>query len=205
MVVDFFTPWCNACRRLFPAICKVAENNPDVLFLKVRLWIFFVDLLCKLHSLADGRDAACLLLALVGPLLGLLAHPAHNRSKFSCQAPRKSAFCTKIVITRALKMGVQTWKGGGRRGGAQKVLDGHTNLQSSIEANLGALQVNGGDSALGKFVESLSVDKLPYFHFYHDGSLQAHFAANLTKINLLRAEICALKECKEPSCVLPEF
>jgi thiol-disulfide isomerase/thioredoxin len=98
VVVDFFTPWCNACRRLFPALCKVAENNPDVLFLKV----------------------------------------------------------------------------------------------------------NGGDSALGKFVESLAVDKLPYFHFYRDGSLQAHFAANLTKINLLRAEIAALKECKEASCLLPE-
>jgi len=36
VVVDFFTPWCNACRRLFPALCKVAENNPDVLFLKAR-------------------------------------------------------------------------------------------------------------------------------------------------------------------------
>ena len=56
---------------------------------------------------------------------------------------------------------------------------------------------------MAKFVESLAVDKLPYFHFYRDGSLQAHFAANLTKISLLRAEICALKECKEPSCVLP--
>lgn len=36
VVVNFFAPWCMACRRLFPAVLKIAENNPDVLFVKVR-------------------------------------------------------------------------------------------------------------------------------------------------------------------------
>lgn len=62
--------------------------------------------------------------------------------------------------------------------------------------------MNGGEDALCKFVESLGVDRLPYFHFYRSGRLQAHFAANLTKVNLLRAEIAAHKECREPSCIL---
>lgn len=96
VVVDFFAPWCAACRRLFPKLRQLAENNPDVLFVKV----------------------------------------------------------------------------------------------------------NGGEDALGKFVESLGVDKLPYFHFYRCGQIKAHFAANLTKVNLLRAEIAAHKECREPSCIL---
>lgn len=48
---------------------------------------------------------------------------------------------------------------------------------------------------LSKFVESLAVDKLPYFHFYRGGELISHFAANLTKISMLRAEIAAQKEC----------
>lgn len=66
------------------------------------------------------------------------------------------------------------------------------------------LQVNGGDSVLSKFVESLAVDKLPYFHFYRNGAILSHFAANLTKISLLRAEIAAQKECNEPFCILQE-
>ena len=35
VVVDFFAPWCMACRRLFPALMKLAENNPDIVFIKV--------------------------------------------------------------------------------------------------------------------------------------------------------------------------
>ena len=46
------------------------------------------------------------------------------------------------------------------------------------------------------------MDRLPYFHFYRNGMLEAHFAANLTKINLLRAEIAAHKECNSPSCLI---
>lgn len=47
---------------------------------------------------------------------------------------------------------------------------------------------------LSSFVESLAVDKLPYFHFYRGGSLVSHFAANLSKVSMLRAEIAALKD-----------
>ena len=57
-----------------------------------------------------------------------------------------------------------------------------------------ARQVNGSDTVLSNFVASLAVDKLPYFHFYREGSLISHFAANLTKMNLLRAEIAAQKD-----------
>jgi thiol-disulfide isomerase/thioredoxin len=96
VVVDFFAPWCAACRRLFPKLLQLAENNPDVLFVKV----------------------------------------------------------------------------------------------------------NGGDDSLSAFVESLGVNKLPYFHFYRAGRLTAHFAANLNKVSLLRAELAAQKDCQEPSCML---
>ena len=36
VVVDFFTSWCTACRRLYPKLKQIAENNPDVIFIKVR-------------------------------------------------------------------------------------------------------------------------------------------------------------------------
>ena len=77
---------------------------------------------------------------------------------------------------------------------------------SSIKLEVLTLfQVNGGDTLLSKFVESLAVDKLPYFHFYRGGDLILHFAANLSKLNTLRAEIAAQKECVIRSILEPQF
>ena len=30
VVVDFFAPWCRACRTLFPKLKQIAGDNPDV-------------------------------------------------------------------------------------------------------------------------------------------------------------------------------
>ena len=64
-----------------------------------------------------------------------------------------------------------------------------------------APQVNGADAALTGFVASdLGVDRLPFFHLYRCGELRAGFAANLSKLAQLRAEIAFLKACSEPAC-----
>ena len=36
-VVDFFVPWCVACRRFHPALIKLAAKHPDCTFLAVRI------------------------------------------------------------------------------------------------------------------------------------------------------------------------
>lgn len=36
-VVDFFVPWCVACRRFHPALVKLAAKHPDCTFLAVRI------------------------------------------------------------------------------------------------------------------------------------------------------------------------
>ena len=54
--------------------------------------------------------------------------------------------------------------------------------------------MNGADSALHEFVASLGVDRLPYFQFYRAGRILSQFAANLSKLKLLRREI---ERCKE--------
>ena len=62
-------------------------------------------------------------------------------------------------------------------------------------------QVNGADAALTDFVAGdLGVDRLPFFHLYRCGVLRAGFAANLSKLAQLRAEIAFLKACSEPAC-----
>ena len=37
VVVDYLKPGCAGCRRLFPKLKQIAAQNPDALFLKVRL------------------------------------------------------------------------------------------------------------------------------------------------------------------------
>ena len=37
VVADFWVPWCNGCRRLYPKLKQIAANNPEVTFLSVRL------------------------------------------------------------------------------------------------------------------------------------------------------------------------
>ncbi|KAM7257271.1 hypothetical protein ACFE04_013012 [Oxalis oulophora] len=35
VIVEFYGTWCASCRALFPKLCKTAEENPEILFLKV--------------------------------------------------------------------------------------------------------------------------------------------------------------------------
>lgn len=35
VIVEFYGTWCGSCRALFPKLCRTAEENPDILFLKV--------------------------------------------------------------------------------------------------------------------------------------------------------------------------
>ncbi|KAL0319376.1 UNVERIFIED_CONTAM: Thioredoxin-like 2, chloroplastic [Sesamum angustifolium] len=37
VIVEFFGSWCASCRALFPKICKIAEQHPEITFLKVNL------------------------------------------------------------------------------------------------------------------------------------------------------------------------
>eukprot|EP00245_Coleochaete_scutata_P002355 TRINITY_DN1307_c0_g6_i1.p1 TRINITY_DN1307_c0_g6~~TRINITY_DN1307_c0_g6_i1.p1 ORF type:complete len:318 (+),score=31.15 TRINITY_DN1307_c0_g6_i1:110-1063(+) len=35
VVVDFYATWCGSCRSLYPKLCQMAKQYPDVVFLKV--------------------------------------------------------------------------------------------------------------------------------------------------------------------------
>ncbi|XP_020251039.1 thioredoxin-like 2, chloroplastic isoform X2 [Asparagus officinalis] len=35
VIVEFYGTWCGSCRALFPKLCRTAQENPDIIFLKV--------------------------------------------------------------------------------------------------------------------------------------------------------------------------
>ena len=37
VMVDFWAPWCTYCRRIGPALDKIAESREDVLIVKVNI------------------------------------------------------------------------------------------------------------------------------------------------------------------------
>jgi len=37
VLVDFWAPWCSYCRRIDPALNKLADNREDILIVKVNI------------------------------------------------------------------------------------------------------------------------------------------------------------------------
>lgn len=35
VIAEFYGTWCGSCRALFPKLCKLAEEHPEILFIKV--------------------------------------------------------------------------------------------------------------------------------------------------------------------------
>lgn len=65
-------------------------------------------------------------------------------------------------------------------------------------------KVDTSKKELSAMAEGLNVPKLPWFLIFQGsaGDLRSSFTANLTTLDVLRAEISSLKECTDPHCVL---
>ncbi|GIL68235.1 hypothetical protein Vafri_21485 [Volvox africanus] len=78
VIVEFYAQWCNACRALFPKICKMVGENPDVLFLKV--------------NFDDNRDACRTLGVKVLPFFHLYRGAEGRVASFSCTISKLQVF-----------------------------------------------------------------------------------------------------------------
>ncbi|GLC42712.1 hypothetical protein PLESTB_001130400 [Pleodorina starrii] len=78
VIVEYYAQWCNACRALFPKICKIMAENPDVLFLKV--------------NFDDNRDACRTLAVKVLPYFHLYRGAEGRVAAFSCTISKLQIF-----------------------------------------------------------------------------------------------------------------
>ena len=82
----------------------------------------------------------------------------------------------------------------------------------SIEAKIASLagdnedilfaKVNTAAEGMAEIAEGLGVPSLPYFLIYSQKELVSSFTANISTIDILRAEISSVKECMGPGCEL---
>ena len=82
----------------------------------------------------------------------------------------------------------------------------------SIEAKIASLaadnedilfaKVNTAAEGMAEIAEGLGVPRLPHFLIYSQKELVSSFTANISTIDILRAEISSVKECMGPGCEL---
>ncbi|KXZ48675.1 hypothetical protein GPECTOR_26g578 [Gonium pectorale] len=78
VIVEFYAQWCNACRALFPKICRIMAENPDVLFLKV--------------NFDQNRDACRTLSVKVLPFFHFYRGAEGRVAAFSCTISKLQTF-----------------------------------------------------------------------------------------------------------------
>ncbi|PNH04184.1 Thioredoxin-like 2, chloroplastic, partial [Tetrabaena socialis] len=78
VIVEYYAQWCNACRALFPKICRMVAEQPDVLFLKV--------------NFDDNRDACRTLGVKVLPYFHFYRGAEGRVAAFSCTISKLQLF-----------------------------------------------------------------------------------------------------------------
>ncbi|KAG2483193.1 hypothetical protein HYH03_017928 [Edaphochlamys debaryana] len=78
VIVEFYAQWCNACRALFPKICRLVGERPEVLFLKV--------------NFDDNKDAARTLGVKVLPYFHFYLGAQGRVAAFSCTISKLQLF-----------------------------------------------------------------------------------------------------------------
>lgn len=217
-MVDYLKPSCGACRRLFPKLQQIAVQNPDALFVKVRL-----GLLQLRGASCQPLTAACCASPTPALPLGRSTAPlarrtCHVLTLALAASPRPCAPQVNVDLSpemRELGQGM----GGETALAAHSLAVLHVYLRGcrcncSWRGSCGAatrsvnLQPAKPSKVKPTSPHSLNstpsftpaVTHLPWFHIWRGGELVTSFSANVTTVATLRAEIAAHKACEHPAC-----
>ena len=76
--MEFYAPWCNACKALFPKICRIVAEHEEVIFLKV--------------SFEDNKDMCKNMGVKVLPFFRLFQGAKGKVAEFSCTVSKIQRF-----------------------------------------------------------------------------------------------------------------
>ena len=208
VVVDYLRPSCAACRTLAPKVKQLAEENSDLIVVKVRLcrgcWLAALRR-ARVGGGAAGEVGLACLSSRSRQQGSRGAQPPDCTAGLHCQIARHAtpqSHHRRLLIPlpwgttalpRLLSLAPPPLF-------ARAPASHNCPSLPSYPGPPILLQVNTDEPGMRELAEAMGVQVLPWFQLWKDREPLCGFTANVTTISRLRAEVAAHKPCIDPEC-----